>query len=211
MDRKMNDLKNMQIKTLSRFLLYFAVFTIILVLLSLLLCRYGYGTGLREDGIIEWFEFLWLCISSLFLFLAARRTNEYASLFSVLWIIPLIAGIRELDAVFDSIFHGAWVIPAAAISMVVFYRIFKSFGQIKIEALRFTQTQQVVFLGIGFFIVVVFSRVCGEQAVWNSLLGEHYIRKVGRFIEEYLEFFGYVIIIIGSLECYLSSGLGRTE
>jgi hypothetical protein len=77
---------------------------------------------MKENSIIEWLETLWLLLSSLFLFLGARKSAKHARLFAVLWLLPLIAAARELDGVFDRIlFHGAWVIPAISICTVHIY------------------------------------------------------------------------------------------
>jgi hypothetical protein len=205
----MNGSKNIQTATLIRFSVYFTSFAVILFVILKMLSRYGLDLVLEENGIIEWLEFLWLILSSLFLFLAARRTNEYPVLYPILSLLPLIAGIRELDGPLDKIFHGAWMVPATILELTVLYRIIRSFGQFKAEALRFTQTQRMVFLGIGLFIVVVFAQLSGQQVVWLAILGEHYVRSVGRFVEELLEFLGYIILLIGTIECYISSGIHR--
>lgn len=191
-------------KTLVRFLLYFVGFSFLTGAAMLLLYWFGYRIVLRENGPIEWVEALWLLLSSLFLFLASRKSGKYARLFAVLWLLPLVAAARELDAVFDRIvFHGAWAIPAAFILLVGFYRIFKSHSILKLEVIEFAQTQQAVFLGLGFFIVAVFAQICGQQAIMRAVFQEHYLRSIGGFVEEIIEFLGYIILVIGSLECYL--------
>lgn len=63
----------------------------------------------------------------------------------------------------------------------------------------------MVFLGVGFFIIVVFAQLCGQQSMWKVILEQHYQRNIGRFLEEILEFLGYIILITGSIECYLQS------
>ena len=112
---------------------------------------------------------------------------------------------------FDYAFHGAWAIPAGAIALMIVRRAFKSFGQLKAETLRFIETQQVVFLGIGFFTLVIFAQFTGRQVVWRAILGEHYVRIAGRFAEEIFELLGYVILVIGSIECYVSAGADQPK
>jgi hypothetical protein len=200
-------------KTLVRFSLYLLGCSLLTGTAMLLLYWFGYRVVLKEDGPVEWLEALWLLLSSLFLFLAARKSGKYARLFSVLWLLPLAAAVRELDAVFDRIvFHGAWFIPAAFILSVAFYRAFKSRSILKSEILEFVQTQQAVFLGLGFFIVVAFAQICGQQAVMRAVFQSNYIRSIGGFVEEIIEFLGYIILVVGSLECYLRCHrLGRDE
>jgi len=188
-----------------RFPLYFLGVALLTGAAVLALKFFGFEIVMKENGVVEWLEVLWLLLSSLFLFLAARRSIEYSGLFSVLWLLPVIAAIRELDGIFDKIFHGAWIIPAMFIAAIVFYRIFRSFNILKLQSLSFINTQQVVFLGVGFFIVVIFAQISGEQCVMRAVLQEHYHRYVGRFVEEFIEFLGYIILVIGSLECYIQT------
>src|SRR5210317_666394 len=100
-------------KTLVRFSLYLIGCSLVAVIATLLLRCFGYQIILKENGPIEWVEFLWLMLTGLFLFLASRNSTRFAGLFAVLWLFPLLAGVRELDRVFDkNIFDGSWVIPA---------------------------------------------------------------------------------------------------
>jgi hypothetical protein len=206
----MNNFKRAQITKLIRFSLYFAVFAFFLffILQTLILTRSQ--VMLKDNNIIEWTEFLWLTLSAFFLFLAAGRTKEFPVLYTILALLPVIAAVRELDAVFDQIFHGAWVIPATAVYLTIFYKVYKAFNQLKDEVLRFVQTQQVVFLGIGLFVIVIFAQFSGRQILWHAVLGQNYLRIVGRLVEELIELLGYFILLIGSIECYLSEWLNHS-
>jgi hypothetical protein len=202
----MNNLINSPKALFIRFLLYIVSAAVITGIAMLLLYNFGYQSVMGENGTVEWLEVVWLLTSSLFLFLAARKSTEYTRLFSILWLLPLIAIVRELDEILDKVFfHGAWMVPATLIALIVFYRVFKSYNILVPESLCFTQTQQAVFLGLGFFIVVIFAQLCGEQAVLKAIFRDDYQRHIGRFVEEILEFLGYIILDIGSLECYFNS------
>lgn len=140
-DIKMSDLKSAQTKTFIRLLSYFAALTIVLYVVSQLFFYLELEDLLKENNIIEWVECLWLCMSGLFLFLAARKTTDFPRLFAVLWLLPIIGACRELDGELDKmLFHGSWVISAVILALLVLYRIFKSFDVLKAESLRFAQT-----------------------------------------------------------------------
>lgn len=191
-------------KILVRFSLYLGGCSLAAGAAVLLLYFFGYPAVLRENGPIEWLEAAWLLLSSLFLFLASRNSAQFARFFSVLWLLPLVGAIREMDRVFDEVFfHGAWFVPAVFIIVVLSYRISKSGGGLKTEFICFVQTQQAVFLGLGFFSVVVFAQIFGQQALMRAVFQEYYVRSIGGFIEEVIEFLGYIMLVIGSLECYL--------
>lgn len=208
-DERTIDLKRNRVATLIRFSLYFVVFTIILfVLLQILICTEF--KVLEENNILEWTEFLLLIISTLFLFLASRRTQEFPLLYTILAFLPVVAAIRELDAVFDGIFHGAWVMPATVVYMIILYKIVRWFNPLKDEVLRFAQTQQIVFLGIGFFVVVIVAQLSGQQIVWRAALGQNYLRVAKVLAEELAEFIGYSILVVGSIECWVSARINHS-
>lgn len=197
-------------KTLARFLLYFLGFSLLSGAVTLLLRWFGYGMVLKENGPVEWLEALWCSLCSLFLFLASRKSAQYARLFAVLWLLPLVATVRELDRVFDEMFfHGAWAVPAILIVLLAYYKASRYRNTVKLEFVAFMQTQQAVFFGLGFFIVTVFAQSFGQQAVMQAVFQEHYVRSIGRFIEEVIEFLGYIILVVGSLECYLRAHLAK--
>ena len=198
-------------KTHVRFALYSVGCSLVAAIATLLLSRFGYRIVLEENGPIEWIEVVWLLLSSLFLLLGACNSTQYPRLFAVLWLLPLVAAVRELDGLFDDIFfHGSWFVPAVFIMILACYRASKSPGNLKSEFFEFVQTQQAVFLGLGFFSVVVFAQIFGRQVVMRAVFQEYYVRSIGRFIEEVIEFLGYIILVIGSLECYLRGrSLGR--
>jgi len=197
-------------KTLFRFLLYFAAFSLLSSVVGLLLRWFGYSTILRENGPVEWLEALWCLLCSLFLFLASRKSAQYARLFAVLCLLPLVAATRELDRAFDkALFQGAWAVPACFIVLLACYKAYRCRNTIKLEFVEFMQTQQAVFFGLGFFITVIFAQVFGQQAIMRAVFQQHYIRSIGGFIEEVFEFLGYIILVAGSLECYLRAHLAK--
>jgi len=164
-------------KTLFRFLLYFAAFSLLSSVVGLLLRWFGY---------------------------------RYARLFAVLCLLPLVAATRELDRAFDkALFQGAWAVPACFIVLLACYKAYRCRNTIKLEFVEFMQTQQAVFFGLGFFITVIFAQVFGQQAIMRAVFQQHYIRSIGGFIEEVFEFLGYIILVAGSLECYLRAHLAK--
>jgi hypothetical protein len=201
----MNNIQKNQVATFIRFLLYFFSFALVIFCILRLLILSGFQILLKDNNIIEWAEFCWLALSSSFLLMAARKSIEFSNLYAILGLFPILAGIRELDAVLDQIFHGAWAVPAGALYLLIIYRIYKKIQQLKGETLRFVHTPQIVFIGIGLFTVVFLAQFLGQKIIWQALLGPHYVRIAGRFIEEILEFFGYILLLVGSIECYLTA------
>ena len=107
--------------------------------------------------------------------------------------------IRELDAVFDSVFHGFWLYPTLLLAAgTIFYATRcprMSFGQLR-EHLKTSPFRSV---GFGLLTVLVISRIVGTGKLWCFILGSesagHFYKNV---VQEGLELWGYAIIAAGA-------------
>ncbi len=117
----------------------------------------------------------------------------------------LIAGfftcmfIRELDAVFDQIFHGSWAYLAIAVAIsCVYFAIKKTGFKNLVNALgEVVSTRPFVAVLLGMVCVLVFSRLFGIGYIWLTILGDGYVREAKNFAEETCELFGYMQIFLG--------------
>jgi len=92
-----------------RYGLYTAVLAGGIGLSSFLIQQVGGYEIMRENGPVEWTQFVWLILSSALFYLAARAGKRYRELFHVLLIMPMIAATRELDNLLDvQIYRGTW-------------------------------------------------------------------------------------------------------
>jgi hypothetical protein len=48
---------------------------------------------------------------------------------------------------------------------------------------------------------MVFARLFGQKVLWKTMMGENYVRLTVRAIEESCELVGYLLILIGAIEC----------
>ena len=165
--------------------------------------------GIFEASVTEMGqESLVLAAAFLFGFTALRCPKQgsllvlFAGLFGCMF-------IRELDAVFDLVFHGFWLYPALllAAGMIVYavYLPRMSFRQSR-ELLMTSPFKTVCF---GLLTVLVISRIAGTGKLWDFILGSessgHYYKNI---IQEGLELWGYAIIAAGAW--YVKSTLTET-
>ena len=131
-------------------------------------------------------------------------------------LLVLVAGlfgcmfIRELDAVFDIVFHGFWLYPAlllAAGSVIYATRCTRMSFRESRELLITSPFRSVSF---GLLIVLVISRVAGTGKLWSFILGSasagHFYKNI---VQEGLELWGYGIIAAGAW--YVMSQLTQTS
>jgi len=187
-----------------RYGLYTAVLAGGIGLSSFLIQQVGGYEIMRENGPVEWTQFVWLILSSALFYLAARAGKRYRELFHVLLIMPMIAATRELDNLLEvQIYRGTWEAVVLILCIYMVFQAIRHSEAVTAQALEYSRSQAFVYLVVGFFVVCVFARIIGQQSLWRTLLKENHHRAVGGFVEEILELLGYMIICIGAFESRL--------
>ena len=130
-----------------------------------------------------------------------------------LWLVAGFFGcmfIRELDAYFDMIVHGAWKYFAFVVIAFVFFKAWSLGKENTIASLAaFMKTRSFVFICIGLLIVLVYSRLFGMGELWHAIMGDYFNPLVNRLVknvvEEGSELWGYALVFWGSVKYWLES------
>lgn len=148
-------------------------------------------------------ETLLLFSSIIFIYLAKKKNARglllVAGFFACMW-------IREWDAVFDDIFHGAWkyiAIPTAIGFML--WALREGLQKVWDDLAEFMRSKSYDIIVAGLIIVLVVSRLLGNRAVWMLMSGPDFKYVFKTFIEEGVELLGYMVIFAGSVKYYLES------
>lgn len=158
--------------------------------------------GLGESSVTEISQSLMLAITSLSFFKLAQnnRSVRHASVlvggfFTVLF-------IRESDAWFDLIFHGAWIIPALLVTLAASFYAYKG-GYSSVQQLaRILNSRYMPMLITALVLLLVFSRLYGMGSFWHSVMAEHYLRDVKNLSEEAIELLCYSVIAFSAVKTY---------
>ena len=148
-------------------------------------------------------ETLLVFSSAIFIYLAKKRNARglllVAGFFACMW-------IREWDAVFDEIFHGAWKYVAIPTAVGFTYCALKE-GLQKVwdDLAEFMKTRSYDVIVLGLIIVLVVSRLMGNRTIWMLMSGPDFRYVFKTFIEEGLELLGYMVIFAGSVRYYLEN------
>lgn len=110
--------------------------------------------------------------------------------------------IRELDALFDFISHGSWVWFALISSLSVMAYTARHYRKTLAELSRYPLTPHYGMMISGLLCILVFSRLFGMHALWDSVLGDEYLRIVKNMVEEGAESFGYTLCLTSSIAYY---------
>lgn len=147
-------------------------------------------------------EIILFIIATVFL-LTGVRTRPRRSFGLLLAGFFCMAFIRELDALFDYVWHGFWKVPClmAALAFGSFaYRYKENFVA---DATEFVELPAFGIFLCGFLTVFVFSRLLGCGFLWEELVGNGCIRCAKNMVEEGLELFGYFLTGIAAVEYYV--------
>ena len=164
----------------------------------------AYNQNVGESSVVEFGqEGLLLLTSAIFTLLAINKRM------GGLWLVAGFFGcmfIRELDAYFDMIVHGAWKYFALALIVFVFYQAWRLGKENTIASLAaFMKSRSFIFIFIGLLIVLAYSRLFGMGELWHAIMGDNYIRLVKNVVEEGTELWGYALVAWGALNYLFTS------
>ncbi|MFM9270642.1 hypothetical protein ACJ7V3_10300 [Halomonas elongata] len=112
--------------------------------------------------------------------------------------------IREQDAWLDSyVFDGAWQTLVALLVLPVLFVVIRHRRVFVTELESITGTFSFGLFAAGFLTTYAFSRLYGRSALWQEILGEHYLRAFKNAAEEVTELFGYTLMLFAMLELVL--------
>jgi hypothetical protein len=158
-----------------------------------------------EQSFTEYLQATFLLSSSLILLyiLLTSKNIKYTSL--LLFGLTCTSLIRESDVFFDSIFIGAWQIPAFAVLGIVIFVLYRHFFQLVKELAYYLSSLSFgLFIG-GFLTTYVFSRLFGRKKFWYAVMEDQYLRIVKNAAEEGVELFGYLILLFAVIEMFILS------
>lgn len=153
-----------------------------------------------ELSATEILQQLLLMVTSISFLYLAREKSEVKHAAILISAFFAVLFIRELDHLFDSIVHGAWVYPAILVAGSAIFYAFKN-GKHTIDQLALIlASPHMNLLVTGVMLLLVFSRLFGMGSFWQSVMGEHYIRDVKNIAEEGTELLAYCLIAFAGLK-----------
>jgi hypothetical protein len=157
------------------------------------------GNGVGEWSLVELTQLGFLAATVLaFVRRARARVDERG--FAV-----LAAGffgcmlVRELDAVWDLVFHGLWPILVATLAGASLAYALRHPHDTLAATARFLVSRSAAVMTVGLVLLLVYSRLFGMTALWEGLLSENYVRLFKNAAEECTELLGYTLVMASAL------------
>lgn len=154
--------------------------------------------GMQEFSFTEISQTFFLFLSIYFYFkisIAYKDQRGFYLLVSGFFACMLI---REQDTYFDMINHGFWVYPAILVALFTIGFVFlRCRDSVLLPMANYVGTPSYYILVISLVIILVFSRVFGSgNLIWQPVMGEAYLPVYKNVIQEGLELFGYILLML---------------
>ena len=150
--------------------------------------------------------------AAIFLFLARRKNSGGLLLVSGFLFCMFI---RELDALFDLLFHGAWKYFAITTAAGFSYAAWRKGKEETARTLaEFMRTPSYGMLTRGLLVVLFISRLFGMRELGLFVASRKFNEGVKNFLEESTELLGYMLIFAAAvhyLKCCLRPSQDEEE
>lgn len=108
--------------------------------------------------------------------------------------------IREQDAFLDNVYHGFWVVPALLATAVALLFAWRYRWTIRDGLMDIRNNHHFPALTLGLFLLLGFSRVFGNKAIWKTICTNEYF-PAKHAAEEGTELMAYAILLYWAI-CY---------
>ena len=115
--------------------------------------------------------------------------------------LALIFLVRESDYFLDRfVADNAWQVVIAVLGALLIAYTHRHRKRLKIALARIWPSPGLTLLFAGAIILFAFVLLVGHEPLWQSILGDAYLRVTKLAIEEFMELMGYYLWMIGTIE-----------
>ncbi|MDW6094169.1 hypothetical protein [Vibrio rhizosphaerae] len=175
--------------------LILAVLGASLLTMACLWLDYLYGDHyIGENSVTEYVQQILLGIAAIAFYRvkASHENLRHAAILISGFFVVL--SIRELDFLFDYIWHGFWVYPALFVTFCAIVYALRGKTQVFHEMAEILSVPNMRLLVCGVILLLSFSRLFGMGSFWHMVMQDDYVRNVKNTIEEGTELLCYALI-----------------
>lgn len=166
-------------------------------------------TPFHELGFVEIAQSILLAVSTILLFWIVRTQPQQARLALCAALAMAILLIRENDQALEFFLpHGAWKWVALPVIAALVWQCIRHRHALNTQMQSFSGRPAFgVFLAGG--STLLFSRLFGNTAFWEAVMGERYFRAVKNAAQEGIELFALGLFFAATVEWILSARRSR--
>lgn len=157
--------------------------------------------GTSEYSPVEVVQLLVLVICGLLLAWVARNCASQRPVAILFSGVALAFLVRELDYFLDLyVADNFWQVMLAIICALVIVYCYRHWRRLRIAWFRVWPSPGLTLYFAGAVVVVIGATFIGHEPFWQAVLGEDYRRVVKLAVEELIEFIGYALWLVGTVE-----------
>ena len=161
-------------------------------------------SSFEEYGIVENLQLLILITSALSFFVQSFFKTPYRGLSLLLSSFCVLACCRELDAWLDELWILGWKF-AVIFPVLAFIYIYYHFNEFRKSLVSFCSSSAFFIMYAAVIIILPVAQCVGHKSFFEDALGPITDpRLVRRLFEESIEYIGYMLIFLSSIEFYLT-------
>ena len=167
----------------------------------LMYCDVRFIGHIGDNGFVEDAQAILCTASAALFFVASRRETPCRRVLELLSLVLFAMAVRELDAVADKLFHGAWRVFVIPFVTLFFWQLCRHWWEACRSILELLSTPTGRHLELATLALLVFSRLVGTKGIWNLLIADEWLGRAAKnAIEEGTELFGYMLFFLAALE-----------
>ncbi len=157
--------------------------------------------GTSEYSPIELIQPMILALSGLLMAWVAWFCPTQRPLAIALGGLSLACFLREMDYVLDLLFvDRLWQALIAVAGALVIAYLYRHWKRLTIAFARAWPSPGLTLFFSASLILFCIVHFVGHEPMWQSLLGDDYVRLVKLAVEEFIELIGYLLWLIASIE-----------
>lgn len=157
--------------------------------------------GTSEYSPVETIQSLILVICGLLLSWIARNCPSQRPVAILFSGTALVFLLRELDYFLDMyVADNFWQVMMAIVSALVIVYCYRHWRRLRIAWFRVWPSPGLTLYFAGAVVVFIGATFIGHEPFWQSVQGDNYQRIVKLAVEELVEFIGYTLWLVGTVE-----------
>ncbi len=166
--------------------------------------------GTSEFSPVEILQAGSLLVSGVLMLGIARRSRTYRVLAIGIGGTSLVFLNRELDYFLDLyVFENFWEALLVTAGALLLTYLFRQQKRLRLGFARAWPSPGLTLMFAGLTVLLGFSLILGQESLWQSMLGDQYVRAGALAGEEFMELAGYLLWLIGNIEFALEIRASR--
>ncbi len=161
----------------------------------------------RDDGAIELVQLAAIVATAAALAALSRTTRRLAELLRLLACLAMLGAMRELDNLTLQFgWRSGYLWMGLPFALYAIFLVATARGRLLDQIAVFVRSPAFALMAAGFFVIVVYAQLIGQKVLWIAVLGPDGYRPVKDLIEESSELLGYLLVVFGAAEAWLTMG-----